>query len=367
LKTLIPSLFALLLASPTLPAQGETPKPATKEAPAAKAPPVFRARHILIPWKGNSYAPPDVTRSKDEARELAEQCAKDLKAGKADFGALARQNSSCPSRFSGGDLGQFGPGMMVPEFEKAVLSVKPGEITGPIETMFGFHVIERLPVGKPWPQQIACSHILISYKGAMRAAPEVTRTVEEARALAEKVLAEIKTGKTSFEEAAKKNSDDKFSGANGGSMGTVPARNFAPPFVDGVVALEIGSIGGPVETPFGFHIIRRDKVDLPYRASHILIPWKGAMRAPGDVTRSKEEALALAKKILAELRNGGDFAALARKESSCPSKARGGDLGVFRKGQMVPAFEQAVEKAKVGSIVGPVETPFGYHIIKRVQ
>lgn len=120
-----------------------------------------------------------------------------------------------------------------------------------------------------------------------------------------------------------------------------------------------------METPFGFHIIKRLKVESGWHASHILIPWKGASNSPRDTKRSKEEALALAKQLLTKIRNEEKFEELAKKFSTCPSASAGGDLGEFNRGQMVPAFELAFLKAKPGEVVGPVETRFGYHLIWR--
>ena len=62
--------------------------------------------------------------------------------GGTDFGEVAKANSSCPSSAQGGDLGQFGPGQMVPEFDKAVFSGDVGVVYGPIQTQFGYHLLE---------------------------------------------------------------------------------------------------------------------------------------------------------------------------------------------------------------------------------
>jgi foldase protein PrsA len=66
-----------------------------------------------------------------------------------------------------------------------------------------------------------------------------------------------------------------------------------------------------------------------------------------------------------KLKNGAKFEDLAKMFSECPSKKLGGDLGWFAKGAMVPEFEQAVQKLKVGEISQPVKTQFGWHLIKR--
>ena len=59
------------------------------------------------------------------------------------FEDLARDHSNCPSGKSGGSLGEFGKGMMVPEFEKVAFSLTPGEVSGPVKTQFGYHLIKR--------------------------------------------------------------------------------------------------------------------------------------------------------------------------------------------------------------------------------
>jgi peptidyl-prolyl cis-trans isomerase C len=82
------------------------------------------ARHILVD-------------SEDKATELKEQIA-----GGADFGDLAKAHSSCPSGARGGELGEFGRGAMVPEFDEVVFSAPVGEVQGPVKTQFGYHLLE---------------------------------------------------------------------------------------------------------------------------------------------------------------------------------------------------------------------------------
>ena len=84
------------------------------------------------------------------------------------------------------------------------------------------------------------------------------------------------------------------------------------------------------------------------------------MKASHILVSTKEQADA----ILAEA-TALNFGLLAQQHSSCPSKARGGDLGEFGPGQMVQPFEQATLATAVGSISQPVQTQFGYHLIHR--
>jgi len=101
-----------------------------------KKPESARASHILI--GADEKTTPE---ERKKAKEKAEAILKRLKAGE-DFAAIAKSDSSCPSSSQGGDLGSFGPGQMVPSFEKAAFALKPGEISDVVETQFGYHIIK---------------------------------------------------------------------------------------------------------------------------------------------------------------------------------------------------------------------------------
>jgi len=84
-----------------------------------------KARHILVDSEAKAF-------------ELTQEIE-----GGADFGPLAKQHSSCPSGASGGDLGEFGQGDMVPEFDTVVFGDLPiGEVSEPVQTQFGYHLLE---------------------------------------------------------------------------------------------------------------------------------------------------------------------------------------------------------------------------------
>ncbi len=105
-----------------------------------------------------------------------------------------------------------------------------------------------------------------------------------------------------------------------------------------------------------------------YGASHILIFYQGAKRAPRNITRSKAAARKLALRIAALARApGASFSSLAKRWSEGPSSKRGGRLGPFLPTQMVPPFSKAVMRLCIGSISGAVETVFGFHVIRRDQ
>lgn len=110
---------------------------------------------------------------------------------------------------------------------------------------------------------------------------------------------------------------------------------------------------------------RLDRGGEQIQASHILVAYAGASGAGPEVTRTKEEALAKALQLKANLDRGANFTQLAARESDGPSRQDGGRLGSFGRGVMAPAFEQAAfALSKPGEIAGPIETQFGYHIIR---
>lgn len=82
------------------------------------------ARHILV-----------------DSETKCEELKKEIEGGK-DFGEVAKEHSSCPSGKSGGDLGSFGPGQMVPEFDKVVFNADLNTVQGPVQTQFGYHLLE---------------------------------------------------------------------------------------------------------------------------------------------------------------------------------------------------------------------------------
>ncbi len=105
-----------------------------------------------------------------------------------------------------------------------------------------------------------------------------------------------------------------------------------------------------------------------FGAKHFLVMYKGGMRAPANVTRTKEEAKVRAEEGLKKVKAGAKFETIVAEYSDEPNAgARGGDLGMFPKGAMVAPFQEAVEKLKVNEISGLVETPFGYHVILRTK
>jgi peptidyl-prolyl cis-trans isomerase D len=145
-----------------------------------------------------------------------------------------------------------------------------------------------------------------------------------------------------------------------------PRGEYNNEYADILFGLDVGEVFGPYRDGRFFKISRLldRKENASLRASHILIAFEGATRAPATVTRAKEEARREANRVLRLARRGNDnFEELAREYSDGPTKNRGGDLGFFQEGQMATEFFNFVDKNRVGRI-GLVETEFGFHIIK---
>jgi peptidyl-prolyl cis-trans isomerase D len=145
-----------------------------------------------------------------------------------------------------------------------------------------------------------------------------------------------------------------------------PRGEYNNEYADILFGLDVGEVFGPYRDGRFFKISRLldRKENASLRASHILIAFEGATRAPATVTRAKEEARREANRVLRLARRGNDnFEELAREYSDGPTKNRGGDLGFFQEGQMATEFFNFVDKNRVGRI-GLVETEFGFHIIR---
>ena len=145
-----------------------------------------------------------------------------------------------------------------------------------------------------------------------------------------------------------------------------PKGAMANEYADILFGLAKGDVFGPYKDGKNLKISRfiDRKKDANIRASHVLIAFQGASRAPQTVTRSKDEAKREANRLLSQARrNSDDFSNIARENSDGPTKNMGGDLGFFQEGTMAPEFFEFCNKNKVDQI-GVVETEFGFHVIK---
>ncbi|CAG0982011.1 MAG: hypothetical protein HND27_02905 [Bacteroidetes bacterium] len=208
---------------------------------------------------------------------------------------------------------------------------------------------------------IKASHILIRVDAD--AAPKDTL---EAYNKISKIRKEIMAGKT-FEKAAKEYTEDPSGKENGGDLGYFTVFYMVYPFESAAYNTKVGGVSQPVRTKFGYHLINvTDKRPAAgsIKVAHIMI------KAPADFSNEeKERAKQAINDIYTKLKAGEKFEDLAAKFSDDKASAnKGGELAPFGTGRMVPEFENAAfALANNGDYSAPVQTDFGWHIIKRIE
>jgi parvulin-like peptidyl-prolyl isomerase len=236
-------------------------------------------------------------------------------------------------------------------------------------------VIPTPPVlseGDDAARQIGVRAFIVTYAGAKNAPAEITRTKPQAQKRAQMVANIAQMSGEHFNELALKYGDRPLvPDASPGALlergsGLLDKKVEAAAF-----ALAIGEASKPIETEEGFVIVRRTETPtggpMQIGARHILVAYRGAQRADPKVTRSRDQARELAQQIANQVRGGKDWQQLWEQYSNEPGGQRGGDLGVFGRGQMVPAFDHVAFGLSVGQISDAVETPFGFHVIERLK
>jgi len=204
-----------------------------------------RASHILLKV-GPDALPKDTLAVYNKIMALK------TRASKEDFATLAKKNSEDPSaKDNGGDLGWFSVLRMVYPFENAAFNTPVGKISAPVRTRFGYHII-KVQDKRDAQGEIRAAHIMI--KTEKEATEEsVTKSKEKINEVNEL----LKKGQ-SFEDLAKKYSEDKGSAVKGGELPKFGAGRMVPAFEAAAYALENdGDVSEPTLTDYGWHIIKR--------------------------------------------------------------------------------------------------------------
>lgn len=204
------------------------------------------------------------------------------------------------------------------------------------------------------------SHILVTVPE--NASPE---QIQARRARAEQALEQINAG-TDFRQVAASFSEAPDA-MQGGAMGWRDAARLPALFLDAIRALQPGTASPLLRSANGFHILRLNErrgstapvIVRQTRTRHILIRTNELV--------PEAEARRRLVSIKERLENKADFAQLARQYSEDASNAKGGDLGWLSPGDTVPEFERAMNALNPGEIGGPVQTPFGWHLIQVME
>lgn len=187
---------------------------------------------------------------KTKFREKAQAILDSIKAG-SDFAEMAKKYSDDPgSATVGGDLGFVKKGVFYPEFEAAAFKLKQGEISQVIESPVGFHIIQLL---EKRGESINCRHILIKVKADDKAD---LNTIDFLNAVRDSII----KGKGTFQDYAKKYSEDKETAPFGGELGTFYINQLDKPLLDAIGKLKEGDIGFPrrleySQGVYGYHIV----------------------------------------------------------------------------------------------------------------
>lgn len=308
-----------------------------------------RARHILVGV--------DEERPEPEARELIEEVRSRIEAGE-DFAALAREVSEDPgSRDRGGDLGFFGRGRMLREFEEAAFAAEPGELVGPVRTGFGFHLLEVLERREGGLQPF--EEVRGRIESRLRSERAAELTEETARRLARQLLQEEGSGAEALAALADTEPVARFATTPAfGADEAVPGIGRETPFSVRAFELAEGQISEPVRIPRGWAILHLSEVQAPR------LPELSEVEA--DVRRDFLEARAeeLAHDRLAELREGldagGDLDELAAGLGLSPQESeRFGPQGVVSGLGVNRALSRLALGLEEGEFGGPVEARGG--------
>ncbi|OHC61389.1 MAG: molecular chaperone SurA [Rhodocyclales bacterium RIFCSPLOWO2_02_FULL_63_24] len=187
-------------------------------------------------------------------------------------------------------------------------------------------------------------------------------------ARAQAALDQIRRGENFAKVAA--SYSDAPDGLSGGAMGSRPLDRLPALYADAVSKLKPGEVSGILRSPAGFHIVKLidRQGDVGAKAT-VALKQTHARHILIKVNELVSEAEARRKLVALKERldNGADFAELARLHSNDLSAAKGGDLGWLYQGDTVPDFEKAMDALKINQISGPVQSPFGFHLIQVLE
>ena len=319
------------------------------------------AAHILIRVPAGASA-----EERAAAKLKAESLAKEARAG-ADFAELAAKNSDDPgSKDNGGDLGWFGRGQMVKEFEDAVFGAKPGEIVGPVESQFGYHVIkvEGFRPRRQRPFEEVKEQVRFRYLEGRAAAEAEVRANELARRL--------KASPPDTEEGWQKIADEDDAVVLNVSPPferdkAIPGTGSSTDLTQTVFASKVGTVDGPVAIPRGWIVWQLSEI----RPAGV--PPFEEVRAQVEQALRREKALDAATSKAQELadrwRAGAAVNDLAKEFDGTPVSAAD-----HRWGQAFGALgsslvlDQAVFSASgSGQVVGPVRLGDRGVVVARVS
>ena len=321
-----------------------------------------QAKHILV-----------------DTLEQCQEIRNKITSGEMSFEDAAKQFSTCPSSADGGDLGFFGHGQMVGEFDEAAFDAALNEVTEPVKTQFGYHLIKVVdkkdaaivPFEEVAPQireqmyKMKEDEVIVTKIEVLKGQygeievdeTAIDRLIAQYPQQHQSYLAteegrngvrEQKKAYIVLTRSAKEKGRDKEEGyfaAMNDFEEQMLAQQMIQDLFDNIVITD--------EDAQKYYDVTISQYRIPeqVQAKHILVD-------------SLEKAQAIREQILS---GAISFEDAAKENSTCPSSADGGDLGFFGHGQMVKEFDEAAFAAALNEVTEPVQTQFGYHLIKVVD
>jgi peptidyl-prolyl cis-trans isomerase D len=255
-----------------------------------------KAQHILFKTTGKS--PEEVEKIKDKARQVLERAKKG-----EDFGTLAKQFSEDSSASTGGDLGEFGHGQMVPEFDKAAFSLGVGAISDLVQTQFGVHII------KVNGKQEARERPFEEVKEAIRPIIETRKAEQKASELGQQIAVELVNNKNLDAVAMKLGAEVKETPLMEQNE-RIPDLGNATDFTRRMFTMGKGEVGTAIQVERGYVVPQLTDIVASHPASF----EEAQPRVLADVKSDKAKQLATdkAKQLEDLLKNGKDLAATAK-------------------------------------------------------
>ncbi len=317
-----------------------------------------------------AFLRPAPARSREQALRLALKIKAELREAPEQFAALARQYSDDTRTGSrGGSLGIFRASALPSPVIDAFGNTKHGDVSRVVEAATGFYVIRHDKV--PPARQVSARHVVIKYDGTWgwpRVGRTTTRSRVDAKRIADRVAAEARKTPNAFPRLVQEYSEafDAVAGGDFGARSTYD--NGDSVLLSSVAALEVGEVSTVIEGGDGFHVFQRTALsERPVLAkSHLVVSYAGAFeeahRPP--VQRSKDEARALAKRLLDELRAEPErFDALRSQYCDVPWLCAEPIVEPLGRTAGIDHAVAGVAVRGIPELV--VETPLGFHVLRR--
>ena len=201
-------------------------------------PMMAKVRHLQVPIKPGVAA-------KEKTKSFLSELKSQIVDGNSSFSDVAKAHSLDPSKNNGGELGWVKRGSLVKNFETTAFTLELGEVSDPIETEFGYHILETL---EKQGDKIRVRHVLMS--------PEITNDDNERAYNLAFSLKDSATTLQKFKDLVKKYSSDKTTTDIGGDLGWIDPANYAVPEIGQAIKyIELGSCSPPINSSIGFHLL----------------------------------------------------------------------------------------------------------------